>query len=153
MTKELVPDIKTEDWYQRIVEDCASIAIEKTYRSRIELIEGKHSIGERIVTDPHYQKNAKGNRALINALGHDIGGVSESDLYLCIAFYQKYPDLQKFLDEATHGKNLSWTKVTQRYLYDTKESKDEEKELCKHDFVDLKKCSKCRIIVAKVEED
>ena len=144
MTKDLVP--KRGEWYLALVSDCRAIAVEKTYRSRIELIEGKHMIGERIVKDSNYVKFGKGNRALINDLGADIGGVSESDLYLCIAFYEKHPDLQKFLDESNQGKNLSWTKVTTRYLYDAKDKREEEKDNHKHSWIKVLKCSICRII-------
>ena len=103
------------DWYDHLVTDCKAIVTERLYRSRQEIIEGWHEIGQRIATDENYQKHARGNGKIKDKLAADIGASVQS-LYYAIQFYNKYPELSKGLESFSEGKNISWTKITKNYL-------------------------------------
>lgn len=107
--------IRAADWYQHLVTDCKAIVTERLYRSRQEVIEGWHEVGERIATDKNYQKAAKGNMNLRRKLAEDIG-TSIKTLYQAIQFYSKYPDLSHACERFEEGKNISWYKITKKYL-------------------------------------
>jgi len=124
-----MPDIVKVDldgWYESLVVDCRAIIAERLYRSRQEIIEGWHEVGERICTDQNYQKYAKGNLAIHRRLAEDIGK-SLTTLYYAIQFYDKYPVLSNALE--TFDKNISWFKITNAYLAPPKAEHRERKEL------------------------
>ena len=92
---------KDEDWYQLLVDDCRAIFVERVYRCRMEVIECKWEIGERIVTDPNYKKltredsgKIKGQSSFIKYIAKDIG-ISRSDAYYCVQFYESQQKVQK----------------------------------------------------------
>lgn len=130
-----------EDWYQNLIEDCEAIVVETLYRSRQELIEGKHQLGERICRDPYFKKiqGQKAKHSIIQKLASDIG-ISRSDAYRCVQFYEKYPNLSQLTEKSKEQKNLSWNKIIRNYLPE----KTEEKEECLHEDI-IKICKDCRI--------
>ena len=84
--------IDDSNWYPQLVEDVKAIITERVYRSRQEVIEGWHEVGERIINDENYQKAAKDNLKLRRQLAGDIGKSVQS-LYYAIQFYDKFPIL------------------------------------------------------------
>jgi hypothetical protein len=100
-------DLVVSGWYQSLVDDCSAIVTEAVHNSRWELIVGYHALGRRITEDQDYQKFAKGNRSVCNAIANSIGQ-SERTLYYAIQFYTKYPNP----DAWPFNKNMSWTKIT-----------------------------------------
>ena len=112
---EGVDVITTGDWYQVLVDDCRAIITERVYRSRMEIIECWHELGERICTDENYQKYAKGNVGAHKKLANDIGKSIQS-IYFAIQFYTKWPVLSNALEAFEEGKNISWYKITSKYL-------------------------------------
>ncbi len=127
-------------WYQELVDDCKTILVEKVYRSRMELIEAKHLIGERICTDPYFKKiqGQKAKQSIIQKLASDIG-VSRSDAYRSVQLYEKYPNLSQLTEKSKEQKNLSWNKIVRNYL----PTKIEQKEECLHENI-IKICSDCK---------
>ena len=120
----------TTDWYQALVIDCKSIVTERLYRSRQEVIEGWHEVGERIATDVNYRKHAHGNTEIKRQLAIDIGA-SVQTLYKAVQFYEKFPELSAALQSFEEGKNISWRKITRLYLPTPSGNDDPEPELCK----------------------
>ena len=57
MTKSLSVEVVSQEWYQKLLEDCQTIIVERVFRARSEIIDGKWEVGERIQTDNNYQKN------------------------------------------------------------------------------------------------
>jgi len=112
--------LTTNDWYQALVTDCKSIVTERLYRSRQEIIEGWHEVGERIATDPNYRKHAHGNTDIKKQLAVDIGA-SVKTLYYAIQFYDKFPELSNALESFDEGKNISWHKIVNKYLPEPRE--------------------------------
>src|SRR3990167_3055272 len=102
MKKEL--DITSSE-YQTFVEECRAIITERVFRSRMEIIEGKWELGKLVKENPFSQN--------VRRLGQDIG-ISHTELYACINFFEKYPSLEDFLSK--QNKNISWTKIEHELL-------------------------------------
>lgn len=119
----------TSDWYQGIVTDCKAIVKERLYRSRQEVIEGWHEVGERILTDPNYKKFAHGNGEIKKQLASDIGA-SVQTLYKAIQFYETFPELSNALQTFEEGKNISWHKIVKNYLPAVTENEKNKPEQC-----------------------
>jgi N6-adenosine-specific RNA methylase IME4 len=108
-------DIKKQEWYQNLVDDCQTIMVERGYRARMEVIEGYHELGERICTDINFKKYAKGRGEAVNNLAKDIG-LSSVTLYFTMQFYDRWPVLSNALETFKEGKNISWHKIVNKYL-------------------------------------
>ncbi|MHA1225106.1 MAG: hypothetical protein ACTSR2_01080 [Candidatus Hodarchaeales archaeon] len=121
--------------YVFLLEDLRSIIVESVWISRIELIKGKWLIGQRIVNDPSYEKiqGQKNKRSFIQKIARDLGR-SQSDIYACVRFYEKYQfnDFSNVLEKLPEGKNISWYKLVNKYLPDTRRerTKTEKKIKC-----------------------
>lgn len=109
-------DIQKNEWYKELVDDCKTIIVERLYRSRQEIIECWHEVGERINTDPNYQKAAKGNLGLKKQIAADLGK-SYQTLYFATKFYAQFPVLSNALETFKEGKALSWHQICNKYLY------------------------------------
>lgn len=120
--------LTTQDWYTSLVTDCKAIVTERLYRSRQEVIEGWHEVGQRILTDPNYKKFAHGNGEIKKQLAADIGA-SVQTLYKAIQFYETFPELSNALQTFEEGKNISWHKIVKNYLPTTMEEKAKP-EIC-----------------------
>lgn len=130
------------------MEDCKAILVEKVYRSRMELIEAKHLIGERICTDPNFKKiqGQKAQKSVIQKLALDLG-ISKQDAYYCVQFFEKYSDLSTLLEKSSEQKNLSWSKIVKNYLPASIEQKG---HVCEHE--DTYKIRICRDCGVKIHE-
>lgn len=120
-----IENIKNEEWYQSIVEDCQAIITETVFISRQALIEGKHQVGERICADSNFKKilGGRGKHSFLKQIIQDIG-IGRSEGYSCVSFYEKFPKLSTAMDSFKEQKNISWTKIKQNYLPEIKEGKE-----------------------------
>ncbi len=107
--------------YHQLIEDCRAILTERSFNARMEIIEGYHELGERIVNDPLYQPRK--SRAFLHRVANDIGA-SERTVYYAVAFYKKFPKLEK----VPGGKNISWRQIRIKYLTKGKREKKEKKK-------------------------
>ena len=117
-------DIRKNEYYINLLEECKAIKIEREYNSRIEIINGKWELGEIIVSsNKDLERKKIYGKGIINALSLDLE-MSLSDLWACCKFYKKYryKTVSDVLENLPEGKNISWYKITQEYL------KDDEKE-------------------------
>jgi hypothetical protein len=64
--------IIVQEWYNALVEDCKAIITEAVFNSRWALVEGYHTLGERIVKDENYQEYAKGNKSSVQGLARSF---------------------------------------------------------------------------------
>ena len=114
MTTEITT-IKNQDWYLAIVEDCKAIIVERIFNSRIEVIEGKWELGERLAKDANYEKHAKGD-GFVGQIADDIG-CSVPNIYQCLKFYELFPKgVYNALETLGDGKAVSWHKIAQKHL-------------------------------------
>jgi len=114
-----VPAIRGEDWYGALVDDCQTIIVERGFNARWEVIQAKHEIGSRIATDTEYDKfrGTSEGRAIIIQLSKDIQW-SAKEIYLCIQFFEKYPEFTQACETLPEGKAISWHKIANNYLAD-----------------------------------
>jgi len=113
--KYLENNIREQEWYERLVDDCKTIIVERGFRARMEIIEGHHELGERVCTDENFPKYAKGRGKAVNKLAKDIG-ISSVTLYFAMQFYKRWPVLSNALETFEEGKNISWHKIVKKYL-------------------------------------
>ena len=116
-------DVLDHVWYQNLVDDCKTIITEAIFNSRWALVEGYHQLGMRIRNDLHFVEYAKGNKTAVQDLARNIK-ISERTIYYAMAFYDKYPSL----DKVPEGKNISWNKLITNYLPEKKVDKYYEYE-------------------------
>ncbi len=117
-------DITNKDFYQALLEDCQAIIVERGFRARMEVVEGKWDIGKRI-----YEDNNQMNRhqiygaRIIENLSRDLG-VSTSSLFSCVQFFKKFPveDFDEVVYRLPGGKEASWSKVLNELLGGNKET-------------------------------
>jgi len=125
VTQEAV--IKSEEWYQSMVDDITAINVETKTTAAVTVLHGKWEIGQKIYEE-YEGRNRKETygEGLMQSLSNDVG-LSTSDLYACLKFYSKYqlPTFEKVEMELPEGKNMSWYKLKQEYLPDTKRQKKE----------------------------
>ena len=69
-----------QEWYEELIDECKTIITEAVFTSRWALVEGYHLLGERVRTDLHFQKYAKGTKTSVQDLAQNIG-TSERTLY------------------------------------------------------------------------
>ena len=136
-----ISTISNQEWYQVLVEECKAIGIERGFRARLEIVEGKWDLGKRIIDDKNYVKYSRGGGDFISNLAKDIG-MSSSDLYDCIKFASEFDKLSNAIE--TLGKNLSWYKIKTEILGNRTEKKElvkkytwEEIELVLRDVFEL----------------
>ena len=132
-----------QEWYQQLVEECKAILVERFYNSNLEAITAYGEIGERIFTDPNYQKYGKGNRKFNLQLFKDIK-IGERTGYYCLQFYEKklkdgiengkYKDVCNAL-QTIYQKNITWKKV----ILELPELKDQEEELSAEELAKFQK--------------
>ncbi|MBA7521662.1 hypothetical protein ES705_13773 [subsurface metagenome] len=134
--KYLENDIREQEWYQELVDNCKTIIIERGYRARMEVIEGYHELGERIETDVNFKKWSNLRGEAIRQLANDIK-IGVRTLYFAIQFHNKWPKLCNAFQSFTEGKEISWFKIVNKYL---PEPKGNETELPTPQYVECPKC-------------
>ena len=116
-------EVQTQEWYKHLVDQCKAIIIERTFRSRIEIVEGKHELGELICTDKNFKKLPGSKDANLKELFDNIG-IGRSDGYYCVQFYEKYPKLSTLVDRL-EKQEVVWYKIRDIYLPAPKVNKAE----------------------------
>lgn len=130
-------EIKMREWYQNLVDDCKTIIVERSFRAKMEIIEGYHELGERIETDINFKKWSDKRGEAIRQLANDIK-IGVRTLYYAIQFYNKWPELCNAFQSFTEGKDkISWFQIVNKYLTEPKENKTESP------VTQCVKCPKC----------
>lgn len=123
LEKEGVTNLREEDWYNSLVDDCLAIKVEREHAAREIVLMSKWEIGRRIYQENSEmeRKNIYGQRIIEN-LSQDIGR-STTDLWNCLKFYKEYqeeipevPTLDEFAEKVMSklpgGKETTWYKLT-----------------------------------------
>lgn len=118
------------DSFQLLVDTVISTLVEGIVNFQNQKITVYHSVGQAIATNELYHKGEHGNRELISKLTQAIKEMTEMPLgekliYECILFYEKNPDIEKYL--LSKEKNWSWSK-TRLELHGAQQSKDKVKK-------------------------
>lgn len=98
----------TEQWLATLIEDCKDIAVETEFASKWALVEGRHQLGCRVLSD---SDRFDSETDIVQCIAQGIGRHKRT-VYYSIQFARMFPDLN-LLPE---GKNLSWTHIINKYL-------------------------------------
>lgn len=134
------------DEYRSIVDDCQAIFDQTVFGAKMLLVEGMHSLGERIVKDPLFKKHSKGNQEFVQTLARDIHR-NASEVYRAIAFCKRFPRLKEAASVVPGGKNITWTAV-KKYL-DRGDAEKCAHKLTERLVITLVKCRDCGKVIEK----
>jgi hypothetical protein len=125
-------EIAVDEQYKSLVEDIKGTITEAVHNSRWDLVEGYWNVGKLIrkaFTGHDLTKQLQG-------LGVDVG-ISKTTLWYALQAYDKYPDITALPE----GKNISWNKLTTKYLPASSMVSEKIEKL-----VETYKCPKCGYI-------
>lgn len=115
-----------QDWLNALIEECKAIVTEYGFTSRFSKIEGYHTLGLRILEDNDNLERSKiYGKGVVQGLSAALG-MSPRTIHYAINFAQKFPDLS-LLPE---GKDISWTKIIQKYLPDNPQPETKKVKVC-----------------------
>jgi N6-adenosine-specific RNA methylase IME4 len=102
-------ELVDQSWYQEMIRDI------KTH-THFKIIEAKHYFGKRISEERQRQKIEEGDFYFIEQVSEDLQ-TSKSEIYRCIQFYKKYPEL------SPNQRQLSWDYIKKKELPTPKKRK------------------------------
>lgn len=100
--------------YIALLEDLMDLVKETVVNVRYETIKCKWEVGDRI-TREFIDGRIKEYIVIVRRLSKDLK-ISESELYRCIEFKNRFPDFEKMWQQLPEGKNISWNKIKENYL-------------------------------------
>ena len=100
-----------QEWYQHLIEDCKAIITERKFNASWKLIQCKWEIGDRILKENDNFERAKiYGKEIVRRVALSLNA-RKREIYLCIQFRKKYPDL----NELPEGKAITWHKIVHKY--------------------------------------
>lgn len=128
-TKELYNSLRRQDWYIYFIEELEALVIEGEYNARWELLKTYHEVG-RLITEKSESFNKSNIYAtnIYDVVAEDIKK-SKSTVYKAVEFYKKYPNALTDVSSLPEGKNLSWSKLTSKYLHEPRKDDDSPVEI------------------------
>jgi hypothetical protein len=107
-------DLITTTRYNRLLDDLKDIIVQRIKNSRMEMLQGKWEIGDRIVEE--FKKGEEPNyKPLILRLAPDLQ-TSASEIYRCVQFRHAFHTWKDALSRMPEGDNISWNKIKTLYL-------------------------------------
>jgi len=119
--KEFLKDLRNEEWYYTMIDESKAIIVERRYNAAIEMIQGKWELGKRILDERGNFERFGYGKKVVETVAKDLN-VSRTELFYCLQFVEKYPELSVVLDSL--GKNMSWTKIKKEKLPEKNKEKD-----------------------------
>ncbi len=106
MRKEL--DITKKERIDNLAERVKAILVEGTFSSRMTILETRHQVGKEIIEDTLYEKGKKESGELIKEISKRIDR-PKTEIYLCVKFYEKYPEVSDIVERLPGKKNdITW---------------------------------------------
>lgn len=130
--------IENQEWYQELLEECKAIMIEKGFVARMEIIEGKWLLGDRILQEQeNFERFGYGDK-VVPKMANELN-LSESHLWKILQFRRKYSTWSAVEEQLPQGKAISWHHICQKMLPSAK--RKVEPTDCSHYWV---RCEKCK---------
>lgn len=107
--KTLTAEIPYEERVDHLADEVKAIRSQSGVNAYMAVLDGRHQIGEAIVKHQDYEKGKTG-RQLIRDVIKRIGG-SESELYLCVKFFEKYPKVSLIVESLPGDVKPNWASV------------------------------------------
>ncbi len=139
-----------EEQYNELQEEVRSIMAEVSFRVETEKLKGKWLIGNAIV---NFHPERKYGEAVIKRLSSSLG-IGERDLYYCVKFTEKFPNLldkhnEPILEEIeVEGKTPTWTRVKNELLINGTGCKHKDTKVKK---TEIEVCTCCGKVMARRE--
>ena len=136
--------------YQVLVDECQSLLSERRFSLALSDLEWRHELGQQVCVSSLYEKYQEGRGELVVRLARDIG-ISKSQMYYCVEFYEKFGDFKEFVSGfKTDKKILKWSDVRLLLRGGQRECAHEEteKEIIKIERV---KCVSCGRVLEEVK--
>lgn len=129
-------EMKNEEWFKALVEECSSLITETVFNARWTLIEGYHQLGKLVLEEKKkHESNSIYGRYIVQGLAESLGK-DRRTIYYAIQFAEKYPDI----NQLPGGKNISWGKICNQLIPHGKFN-----ESCRHlEFEQVKVCKNCK---------
>lgn len=145
-TPGILEDVQYQEDIHSLADEIRSILSVMSNNASTIVIETNHRVGEAIVSHTAYKKARHGSGTLIKQLALETGK-SVAHLYLCVQFYQKYPELSNALETLQSDQaKLTWRHV----LEDLSGGADAEP--CEHEEIYVVKYNCCRSCGSRVEK-
>lgn len=125
MNNNLSIELKDQEWYKDLIENCESAIAEASFTAKWALVQGYHRIGRLI--DEKKSDFQKAGIFGMDELVHNCAvalRLSERTIFYAVAFYKKFPDL----DDAPFGKDTSWSTIKHKYLSISKTTNQQEQK-------------------------
>ncbi len=143
--KKITVEVRKEEFYQHFIEECQAIKVESMFISAMELIKGKWELGKRISEEELRFGKAGYGEGVMRIIAEDLN-MSLSHVYKCVQFYNKYKfkEFEKVQEVLPGGKNISWYKLSQKFLIEKSQGEEEIKKEgeCIHSKLRCVKCEK-----------
>jgi hypothetical protein len=142
--------IELTETYNYLKEEVSAIIHETTFRIESERLKSKWLVGKSIID---FHPDREYGKAVIKRLATDLN-IGERDLYYCVKFAEKFPNLLDQYSEIKtetiniEGKTPSWTKIKNDLLVEKK---------CEHletkvKSIELEVCTACGKCVRRTEK-
>lgn len=93
LTSLQITQLKNQDWFNGLIDDCKSTIVETGFTSRWIIIKGYHSLGKRISEEKeNFDRAEIYGIKIVQCIAESIGK-SERSVQYAVKFYEKYPDL------------------------------------------------------------
>lgn len=118
--------LEEQEWFRAMIDECKSIIGEAEWKSRWDLLEGYHLLGKRICEEnDNFQRNKIYGKKIVQCIAISLNKHTRT-IYNAIEFYKKYP----ILNEVPEGKAISWYKICNKYLPNSKKDNPEKIITC-----------------------
>ncbi len=118
-------ELESQEWYQRMIEDCRAIIVETEFTARWTIIEGYHSLGMRILKETeNLQRSRIYGNEIVQRVAQSLRK-SPRTIWYAIQFARSFPELN-LLPE---GKDVSWRKICQKYLPENNTNEETENRI------------------------
>src|SRR3989344_827604 len=128
-------NLEKHEWYREMILDCRAIITEKVFISRMELIQGYHMLGKRILEENENFEREKiyGNK-IVQHVANSMGKSRRTIAY-SLQFVKQFPDITLL----PGGKNISWHKICSKVL----QGKSLDEQCIHKEFKMMKVCKEC----------
>ena len=110
---EVLKDIRAEEWYDVMIDESKSILTERGYNIKVELIHLKWELGNRVFKEKGNFERFGYGKKIVETVAGDLN-ISRTELFYCIQFAEKYPELSTIMD--SFGKDLNWSTIKRDHL-------------------------------------
>ena len=140
-------ELESQEFYIELLEQLRAIITERGHNARMETIQMKWELGERLVKEEENFRRFNYGEQMVEKTAKDLE-VSAISLWKTVQFYRKFPmaTFDEVIEALPGGKEINWGKIQKEVLPQPQEDvqkQEEAKELQKNCLHYELKCTKC----------